>query len=126
MGQFSVTIYGATGSVLSDIQHSWLTDQGYNRLYFELPLQEVAADGSETNAIIDLLAEGPNGLLVVDHKSGVCPDPEARFATYLPQLAAYAGLIRKEWPDKNLNGITINWMSEGTLSLSWIEQEELV
>jgi len=104
---------------------SWLTDQGFDRLHFELPLQEVAADGSETNAIIDLLAESPNGLLIVDHKSGACPDPEARFATYLPQLAAYADLIRKEWPDKQLNGIAINWMSEGTLSLSRVPQEVL-
>ncbi len=35
MGQFSVTIYGATGSVLSDIQHA-----GYNRL-LKRPAQDV-------------------------------------------------------------------------------------
>ncbi|WP_170378709.1 UvrD-helicase domain-containing protein [Ruegeria atlantica] len=96
---------------------AWLDDQGYSRLHFELPLQRVVEDGSETNAIIDLLAEGPNGLLIVDHKSGACPDPEARFATYRPQLRAYADLIRKEWPEKQLNGIAINWMSEGTVSV---------
>ena len=41
MGQFSVTIYGATGSVLSDIQQSyafkrarnWLQDHNYTREY---------------------------------------------------------------------------------------------
>lgn len=104
---------------------SWLSDQGFDRLHFELPIQEVVADGSETNAIIDLLAEGQNSLLIVDHKSGACPDPEARFATYLPQLAAYAELIRKEWPDKQITGIAINWMSEGTLSLSRVPQEVL-
>ena len=102
---------------------TWLANQGYDRLHFELPLQEMAADGSETNAIIDLLAEGLDGLLIVDHKSGACPDPEARFARYLPQLAAYADLIRKEWPNKPLNGIAINWMREGTLSVSRVSQK---
>ena len=96
----------------------WLAAQGYAQLHFELPMQAVAPDGSEVNAIIDCLAEGPHGLLIVDHKSGPCPDPEVRFATYRPQLMAYADLVRACWPDKPLQGIAINWMSEGTLSLS--------
>jgi ATP-dependent exoDNAse (exonuclease V) beta subunit len=96
----------------------WLAARGYAQLHFELPMQTVFSDGSETNAIIDCLAEGPHGLLIVDHKSGPCPDPEARFATYCPQLMAYADLVGARWPDKPLQGIAINWMSEGTLSLS--------
>lgn len=96
----------------------WLAGQGYDRLHFELPLQEIAADGSETNAILDCLAEGPKGLLIVDHKSGPCPDPDARFAGYRPQLDAYAAMVRAKWPDKPLNGVAIYWMSEGNLSLS--------
>lgn len=95
----------------------WLTDQGYDRLHFELPLQEKAADGSETNAILDCLAEGPHGLLIIDHKSGPCPDPVARFASYQPQIDAYATMVRRKWPDKPLNGVAIHWMSEGTLSI---------
>ena len=87
-------------------------------MHFELPLQAVAADGSQTNAIIDCLAEGPHGLLIVDHKSGPCPDPKARFASYQPQLLAYADLVRARWRDKPLQGIAVNWMSEGTLSVS--------
>jgi len=97
---------------------TWLSTRGYDRLHFELPLQEMAPDGSETNAIVDCLAEGPTGLLIIDHKSGACPDPEARFANYLSQLTAYADLVRLNWPDKRLDGIAINWMSEGTLSVS--------
>lgn len=96
---------------------AWLKDQGYEELHFELPLQAVAGDGSETNAIIDLLAEGPNGLLIIDHKSGACPDPETRFAAYQPQLSAYADLVQRTWPDKKLNGVAINWMSEGKASI---------
>lgn len=95
----------------------WLTDQGYDRLHFELPLQEKAADGSETNAILDCLAEGPDGVLIIDHKSGPCPDPATRFASYQPQMNAYAAMVRRKWPDKPLNGVTIHWMSEGTLSI---------
>lgn len=96
----------------------WLAGQGYDQLHFELPLQETAADGSETNAILDCLAEGPKGLLIVDHKSGPCPDPDARFASYRPQLDAYTAMVRAKWPGKPLNGIAIYWMSEGNLSLS--------
>lgn len=97
---------------------SWLSEQGYDQLHFELPIQELAQDGSETNAIIDCLAEGPQGLLIVDHKSGPCPDPIKRFASYRPQLMAYANLVRTRWPEKPLRGFAINWMSEGTMSLS--------
>jgi len=113
---------GAQAALLT----AWLSERGYDRLHFELPLQEIASDGSETNAIVDCVAEGPSGVLIIDHKSGACPDPEARFATYLPQLTAYAGLVRQNWPEKRLDGVVINWMSEGTLSVSPVAQEERV
>lgn len=96
----------------------WLADQGFDRVHFELPLQETADDGSETNAILDCLAEGPHGLMIIDHKSGPCPDPATRFATYLPQLAAYAAMARRHWPGKPLHAVAIHWMSEGTLSVA--------
>jgi hypothetical protein len=102
----------------------WLADRGYDRLHFEMPLQDITVDGSETNAILDCLAEGPRGLLIIDHKSGPCPDPDARFATYRPQLAVYAEMVRARWPDKPLNGVAIHWMSEGTLSLEDALNEE--
>ncbi|WP_240453898.1 PD-(D/E)XK nuclease family protein [Chachezhania antarctica] len=103
----------------------WLADRGYDRLHFELPLQKIDADGSQTNAILDCLAEGPDGLLIVDHKSGPCPDPDARFATYQPQLDTYAAMVRAEWPDKPVDGVAIHWMSEGTLSIAHSTTREL-
>ena len=103
---------------------AWLAEQGYYKLHFELPLQEVAEDGSETNAILDCLAEGPRGLLIVDHKSGPCPDPVTRFVSYQPQLNAYAELVQRRWPDKALNGTAVLWMSEGTLSVAATLVEE--
>lgn len=105
---------------------AWLAAQGYDRLLFELALQERPPDGSEVNAILDCLAEGPAGLLILDHKSGPCPDPALRFSGYLPQLAAYAGMVRRRWPAKPLRGIAINWMNEGLVSLSPIPEPEAV
>ena len=102
----------------------WLTDQGYETLHFEMPFQEASADGSEVNAIVDCLAEGQQGLLIIDHKSGPCPDPASRFATYQPQLADYAAIVRRHWPDKPLRGVAIHWMSEGTLSVGHAPVEE--
>ncbi|WP_444429468.1 PD-(D/E)XK nuclease family protein [Rhodobacter capsulatus] len=94
----------------------WLLAEGFDRLHFELPLQEIAADGSEINAIVDLLAEGPQGLLIVDHKSGACPYPEARFAGYASQLQAYAGLAERAFA-KPVRGLAVNWMNEGEVSV---------
>jgi ATP-dependent exoDNAse (exonuclease V) beta subunit len=103
---------------------AWLEARGFDRLHVELPLQNAAPDGSETNAILDLLAEGPAGMLIVDHKSGPCPDPAARFPTYRPQLDAYAALVRARWPVKPLHGVAINWMSEGTVTLHPADAEQ--
>ncbi len=95
----------------------WLEGQGYDQLQFELPLQDVRADGSQTNAIIDCLAEGPYGLLILDHKSGPCPDPSVRFANYLPQLRAYAELLSLRCR-KPVRHLAINWMNEGVISVA--------
>jgi ATP-dependent exoDNAse (exonuclease V) beta subunit len=69
------------------------------------------------NAVIDCLAEGEAGFLVLDHKSGPCPDPAARFAAYLPQLSAYARLVARTWPARPVRAIAINWLNEGVVSV---------
>lgn len=121
LGEAALEVIGQQAAEL----RNWLADQGYDRLYFELPLQESHPDGSETNAIIDCLAEGPKGLIIVDHKSGPCPDAEARFAGYLPQLSDYARLLGRTRPDKPVRGIAINWMNEGRLSVAPYDVEEV-
>jgi ATP-dependent helicase/nuclease subunit A len=103
----------------------WLSTQGYDQLHFELPMQEISADGSETNAIIDCLAEGADGYLILDHKSGPCPDPDTRFADYLPQFLAYAELISARG-GKPVRQIAINWMNEGMISIATVLQKENV
>ncbi|WP_412554679.1 UvrD-helicase domain-containing protein [Shimia sp. MIT1388] len=104
----------------------WLAQNGYHKLHFELPLQLTNADGSQTNAIVDCLAEGTDGLLILDHKSGACPDPNSRFETYLPQLKAYQALVEGAFPDKPVSRLAINWMSEGTVSFCPATQKETV
>lgn len=94
---------------------TWLSGMGYDRFHCELPLQLEECSGAQTNATIDLLAEGPNGLLIVDHKSGTPADLVAGFASYRPQLAAYAELVAKLIPGKPARGMAINWMRAGKI-----------
>ncbi len=104
---------------------AWLQLEGCDKLRFEVPIHKTMADGSKTNAIIDCLAEGRDGYLILDHKSGACPDPEARFANYLPQLATYAELVAS-WAGKPVRQIAVHWMSEGTVSVARTFAEEEV
>jgi len=117
-------ILDAIAAQAQSIRH-WLEGQGYPELRFEVPMQQVAPDGSETNAILDCLAEGPDGFLILDHKSGACPDPATRFAGYLPQLTAYAAIVA-EREGKPVRHIAIHWMSEGTVSLAPAFERETV
>ena len=110
----------------SSAVRDWLAAQGYTRLHHELPLQITAPDASQINGIIDCLAEGPEGYAIIDHKSGPCPDPDARFATYLPQLRAYADAVEHCMPGKPVRLLAINWMNEGRLSSHLISEPESV
>ncbi len=103
----------------------WLHEQGYDQLHFELPVQNIRANGSQTNAIIDCLAEGPSGYLILDHKSGPCPDPSTRFANYLPQLRAYSELLSGRG-GKPVQQLAINWMNEGVISVAQAHELEVV
>ncbi|WP_114283713.1 UvrD-helicase domain-containing protein [Candidatus Halocynthiibacter alkanivorans] len=96
----------------------WLRAQGFDRLHPELPMQDVAASGAETNAIIDCLAEGPDGVLIIDHKTGPVSNTTERFSNYWPQLEAYAALVRTALPNKKLCGVAVNWVDLGVLTLS--------
>ncbi|MBS8225749.1 UvrD-helicase domain-containing protein [Vannielia litorea] len=94
---------------------AWLNGMGYDQLHCELPVQIEEASGAQINATIDLLAEGPEGFLIVDHKSGASMDLDAGYATYRPQLAAYAAVIERVFPEKRAAGMAINWMRQGTV-----------
>ena len=98
----------------------WLKGMGYDRFHLELPLQIEEPSGAQTNAIIDLLAEGPDGFLIVDHKSGLADELEESFATYRPQLEAYAAVLSKQFPEKTVQGLAINWMRRGFVSIEML------
>lgn len=95
----------------------WLVGAGFPDLDFETPIQITNLDGSEMNGTIDLLATGPSGSLILDHKSGPAHDPDTRFETYRPQLMAYAEAVGRLIPNCPVRAIGINWMNEGVLTI---------
>ena len=99
----------------------WLRGFGFPDLAFELPVQIAEADGSEVNGVIDCLASGPAGRLVLDHKSGPAPDHEARSADYRPQLMAYAAAVGRLMPERPVTAVAIHWMNEGSVTVSRLE-----
>lgn len=102
---------------------AWLVSEGYPDLHLEVPIHVTHPDGSETLGILDAVAMGPGRMLVIDHKTGPAPNPKARFASYWPQLAAYADALRLTFPAHHLHGVAIHWMNEGTLSFLPLEPE---
>lgn len=102
---------------------NWLAREGYPDLHLEVPIHVTHPNGSETLGILDAVAMGPGRMLVIDHKTGPAPDPRARFATYWPQLAAYADALRLTFPAHHLGGVAIHWMNEGILSFLPLEPE---
>lgn len=88
-----------------------LAQDGFPDLHFELPIQIDNPDGSQLNGVIDLLAEGPEGLVIVDHKTG-----GGSFAGYWPQLAAYAEAAARAL-GRPVRRVGIHWMNAGTLEM---------
>jgi ATP-dependent exoDNAse (exonuclease V) beta subunit len=96
---------------------NFLGDLGYSDFHLELPLQQQNDNGAQMNAIVDLLAFGDHGIAIIDHKTGACSDLQHGLAGYWPQLSAYQDLVAKQWPDKPVTHVAINWMDEGKISL---------
>lgn len=95
----------------------WASALGCPDLMLELPIQTTHPDGTETFGVLDVVAVGAKGVLIIDHKTGRAADPELRFITYWPQLSAYADALALVFPDKPVLGVAIHWMEEGTISL---------
>jgi len=93
---------------------SWLVAQGYTELRCEIPVLGHTPEGAEIPGTIDLLAVGPNGCLLIDHKSGGAGQG---LGPYWPQLSAYAGLLSQLLPDYNLRGIAVFWLDHGALDV---------
>ncbi|WP_147159916.1 PD-(D/E)XK nuclease family protein, partial [Novosphingobium sediminis] len=93
-----------------------LTELGYSRLHIEQPIEIELADGGRQSIIVDLIAEGAHGFMIVDHKSGPVADHLARFESYWPQLAAYINTVGDRG-NKPVNGAAVFWTETGELTL---------
>lgn len=113
-------VLAAVGGQVTALR-DWLAAEGFPDLHLELPLHVTHPDGSETLGVIDALAMGPEGLMIIDHKSGPAPDPEARFAGYWPQLAAYAQAVALAFPGRPVRRVAVHWMEEGRLTVMGLE-----
>ncbi|WP_037543652.1 UvrD-helicase domain-containing protein [Sphingomonas sp. SKA58] len=100
----------------ADALRSNLAARGFATLYVEQPLDVALADGTTQCVILDLLAQGRDGFMIVDHKSGPVPDHEARYATYWPQLAAYAGAVESMGAGK-VTHAGVFWTHTGELTI---------
>ncbi|WCT80264.1 UvrD-helicase domain-containing protein [Novosphingobium humi] len=94
-----------------------LAAKGYPELHVEQVLEIPLADGGTLSAIVDLIAEGPDGYIIVDHKSGPVPDHGLRMAGYWPQLAAYADAVEAAG-DKPVRGVAVFWTETGEWSVA--------
>ena len=99
-----------------------LAEMGYPELHVEQPLEIALSDGGTLAGIIDLIAEGPDGYLIVDHKSGVVDNHAERMATYWPQLAAYVDAVEAVG-DKPVKQVAIFWTDTGELSSMHFEYQ---
>lgn len=91
---------------------AWLAADGYTDLLCEIPLLGRTKEGAEIPGMIDLLASGPKGCLLIDHKTGGAGEG---FGLYWPQLSAYADLVRDIFPTYKLNGVAVFWVDHGRL-----------
>lgn len=93
---------------------AWLADQGYSDLYCEIPVLGHSPDGAEIPGTIDLMAIGPQGCLIIDHKTGGAGEG---FGPYWPQLLAYSGLLAGIYPEMPVAGAGICWIDHGKLEI---------
>lgn len=93
-----------------------LTELGYSRLHIEQPIDIALSDGGRQIIILDLIAEGPNGIIIVDHKSGAVADHAKRFESYWPQLAAYIDAVGTKG-EKAVDGAAVFWTETGELTI---------
>lgn len=97
---------------------AWLTANGYTDIYTELPVQLFEADGSSASGVVDCVAIGPAGGLVIDHKSGAAPDLQAGVERYAAQIEGYKDILAKLFADRAQWKCAINFVAIGKLALS--------
>jgi ATP-dependent exoDNAse (exonuclease V) beta subunit len=97
-----------------------LARRGFPVLHVEPPLDVPLPDGTRQTVILDLLAQGPGGWLVVDYKSGPVRDPTERFAGYWPQLSAYMAAVNRAVGGEVM-GAAVFWTDTGEITVGMVE-----
>ncbi len=100
---------------------AWLNAVGFTELRCELPVLGHSAAGAEIPGIIDLLAIGPTGCLLIDHKSGGAGDG---LGPYWPQLSTYAEVVRALLPASPLQAVAVFWIDHGRLAIAEMTQNK--
>lgn len=93
---------------------AWLSTEGFDRLHAEVPIQRRDASGAELSGVIDLLAEGPDGSMIIDHKSG-----NGDYAQYRVQLEAYVGMLVERFGRVSPCRTAIHWLDRGELEIPY-------
>lgn len=101
---------------------SWLTAEGFTELRCEIPVLGRTPEGAEVPGTIDLLAIGPEGCLLIDHKSGGLGEG---LGPYWPQLSIYAKLMAAVLPGHLLAGVAVLWLDHGRLEIARLTEQEL-
>jgi ATP-dependent helicase/nuclease subunit A len=93
----------------------WLCANDYPDIHTELPVQIVDGNGSSASGIIDCLAIGSRGGIIIDHKSGGLKELEAAASQYVPQLQSYRELVKTIFPTVQIWQMAINFVAPGKL-----------
>lgn len=93
----------------------WLFNAGFHEIRCEIPFVGGLSGGPEIAGTIDLLAFGPKGCLLIDHKTGGLGEG---LGPYWPQLSAYVKVVPQVFPNTPLTAVAIFWIDHGRLSVS--------
>jgi len=104
----------------ADTLRAHLTDLGFTDLQSEVPIMGKTPEGAEISGTIDLIAQGPKGCLIVDHKTGGSGDG---IGPYWGQLSAYANLVTEHFRTVPVLGVAVHWMDHGTVETVQIAQD---
>jgi ATP-dependent exoDNAse (exonuclease V) beta subunit len=99
----------------ADSLKKWLSSSGFDDIRCEIPFVEAMPGGTEIGGTIDLLATGPKGCLLIDHKTG---GPGEGLGAYWPQLSAYVKIFPQIFPDRQLTAVGIFWIDHGQISVA--------
>ncbi|MFG1242343.1 UvrD-helicase domain-containing protein [Xanthobacter sp. V7C-4] len=103
-------------AVQADALKRWLAGRGYDHIMTEVPVETRLAGGETLAATFDLVASGPAGLALVDHKSDAERDFAAGFLRHWPQLSAYVAALHALEPGAGSILVAIHWMGTGAMT----------